>query len=124
MRSALTVVELLVALAAAAGVAGGSALVPSRVMATGTEFELSLSRTKIKPGWAIVQFVNSGEDAHDLKVQRLGGVREHAIGELPSGGLGEVRLFLQRGQRYQLWCSLSEHRTWGMEATLRVRRHW
>ena len=53
-------------------VAGGVALgdrvatATSRLLVTGREYSLTLSRARIAPGDAIVQFLKSGEDAHDL----------------------------------------------------------
>jgi hypothetical protein len=95
---------------------------PDRVMVTGTEYDLTLSKTKLTPGRAIVQFVNSGEDPHDLKIQRVGDDTEISIGVVPSGAYSNLDTRLRKGSKYVLWCSLSDHRQRGMEATLRTRK--
>ena len=96
--------------------------IPDRVMARGTEFDLTLSKTKLVPGRAIVQFVNAGEDPHDLKIQRVGTSEEIALGVVPPGNYSNLDTRLRRGSTYVLWCSLSDHRQKGMEATLRTRK--
>ena len=96
--------------------------IPDRVMARGTEFDLTLSKTKLVPGRAIVQFVNAGEDPHDLKIQRLGEQTEIALGVVAPGTYANLDTRLRRGATYVLWCSLSDHRQKGMEATLRTRK--
>ena len=95
---------------------------PSRLLVRGEEFNLLLSQLKLNPGNAIVQFQNAGEDPHDLWIQRVGDPDQLSIGELPPGDVGELSLRLQRDSRYELWCSLPNHRQLGMEASLRVRR--
>jgi plastocyanin len=119
---------LAIAAAALAVPAAGSAA-PTRVSATGdeiseTEMSLLLSRTKVDPGPAIIEFRNSGEDDHDMKLKRVGFEGEWGTGVLHSGEIDTVELRLRRDSRYRLWCSLQQglHRELGMEATLRVRR--
>jgi hypothetical protein len=113
-----------VALAALAvalpGATAASRAAPDRVMARGSEWQITLSKRKVDPGRVIVQFVNAGEDPHDLRLQRLGGGPELGIGELEPGAYANLDLHLKRGSRYELWCSLPQHRERGMEATLRV----
>ena len=93
---------------------------PDRVMARGSEWQIILSKPKVEPGRVIVQFVNAGEDPHDLKLQRIGGGPELAIGTLEPGAYANLDVHLKRGARYELWCSLPHHRERGMEATLKV----
>jgi hypothetical protein len=95
---------------------------PERVMVRGTEYDLTLSKSKLTPGRAIVQFVNAGEDPHDLKLQRVGDDTEISIGVVPPGTYSNLDTRLRRGSKYVLWCSLSDHRQRGMEATLRTRK--
>jgi plastocyanin len=112
---------------AAAGAAGAENAAPhadaslGRLMVSGDEFSLVLSRRSIAPGAALIQFVNRGEDPHDLRIRKLRGRRAVDFGELPSGELAEVETRLSTG-RYRLWCSLSGHRKAGMRAVLTVRR--
>jgi uncharacterized cupredoxin-like copper-binding protein len=112
----------LAAILAAAGLAAGfaepAAGAPDRVLARGAEWEITLSKRKVQPGRVIVQFLNDGEDPHDLRLQRNGGGPE--LGELEPGAYANLDVRLQRASSYQLWCSLPQHRERGMEATLRV----
>jgi hypothetical protein len=101
--------------------------VPDRVQVRGSEFDLTLSKSKLTPGRVIVQFVNSGEDAHDLRLQRLGPAGQEGpelgVGEVAPGAYANLDAHLRKGSSYVLWCSLKEHRQLGMEATLRTRKH-
>ena len=65
--------------------------------------------------------MNFGEDAHDLRLRRVGGTRTYRIATVQPGKHARLRLKLLRG-RYQLWCSIANHRARGMHATLLVRR--
>jgi plastocyanin len=95
----------------------------TRVGVRGDEFNLVLSRTRVNPGHAIVQFQNTGEDPHDLKLRRAGTQTEYGTGELGPGEVASLpQIWLKRGTRYRLWCSLENHASYGMEAALRVRR--
>jgi hypothetical protein len=95
----------------------------TRVGVRGSEFDLVLSRTRVVPGPAVVQFQNAGEDPHDLKLRRRGGGVELGTGELEPGEIANLpRVWLKRAAAYRLWCSLPDHASYGMEATLRVKR--
>lgn len=114
---------LIASFALAAGVAG-SALAKSTpfsaVQASGKEFSITLSRGKIKPGKLRLEFVNYGEDVHDLAVQRSGhGFTRNLGNTLP--GERSVERFKVRKGTYKLWCTISDHRSRGMSATLKVR---
>ena len=118
---------LAVALVLAASASAETAPVPDRVQARGTEFDLTLSKQKLRPGRAIVQFINDGEDAHDLRLQRLGadGVAEGPelnAGVVGPGEYANLDTRLRKRSTYALWCSLSDHRQRGMEATLRTKK--
>jgi hypothetical protein len=93
---------------------------PARLLVEAREFNLTLSRAKLKHGRAIVQLANQGEDPHDLAIKRIGGKRRGAIPETRPGELGEWEGRLRRG-RYRLYCTLEGHRALGMRAVLRVR---
>ena len=108
-----------------------SSAAPSRLLVTASEWRLTLSRAAVRPGAAVVQLQNLGEDAHDLRARRIQRSRvaggstpapAMASPETPSGGLSEVEISLRPG-RYRLWCSLPGHRQAGMQATLQVRRN-
>jgi plastocyanin len=95
----------------------------TRIGVRGDEFNLVLSRTKVNPGHAIVQFQNAGEDPHDLMVRRVGTTTEYGTGELGPGEVASLpQIWLKRGSAYRLWCSLENHASYGMEAKLRVRK--
>jgi plastocyanin len=110
-------------LAAAPASAGGG---PGRLLVTGTEYNLTLSHARANPGDTIIQFRNDGEDAHDMKIMRVDGATEHAVGVLQHDQLDSLEMNLKKGASYELWCSLEtpvNHRDNGMEATLQVRKH-
>ena len=99
---------------------------PDRVLVRGSEFDLTLSKAKVRPGRVIVQFFNDGEDPHDLRLQRLvSGApdgSEFGTGELGPGEFDNIDTQLRRRSSYVLWCSISDHRGQGMEATLRTKK--
>jgi uncharacterized cupredoxin-like copper-binding protein len=84
------------------------------------EFSYSLSRSHLRPGAAVIELANFGQDAHDLRVQRIG-VR-HIAGTpvVQPGRRAELTLKLAPG-RYSFWCSVADHRKRGMRGTLIVR---
>lgn len=88
-----------------------------------TERSFSLSRTRVNPGPAVIQYTNTGEDPHDVRIRRRGSATIH---ELPETGPGGVATFppmkLKQDSKYILWCSLDGHRESGMEAALRVKK--
>jgi plastocyanin len=94
---------------------------PARVQVVAQEFRYSMSRRTIKAGAAIVELRNLGEDAHDLRMKRVGGTRVYVWPNVQPGGVTGVELKLQPG-RYMLWCSVANHRALGMTATLTVRK--
>ena len=117
------------ALAATAVALGLSALPapaangPSRLLVTGREYNLTLSRPAIARGGAVIQLLNRGEDDHDLRLQRIsrsGARRPVARWSVTRPGrVSELSVRLRPGH-YRLWCSLSGHRARGMRATLKV----
>jgi plastocyanin len=94
---------------------------PARVQVVAREFRFSLSRQSIKAGLAIIELVNGGEDAHDLRMQRVGGKRVYTWPATPAGEVVDKTFKLLPG-RYRLWCSVANHRALGMQATLVVKR--
>jgi hypothetical protein len=110
----------LLALAIALVAADAAAAAPARLLVEGREYNLTLSRAKLKAGRAIIQLANRGEDPHDLAIARVGGGRRGTIAKTSPGELGEWEGRLRRG-RYKLFCTLDGHRALGMRATLRVR---
>lgn len=94
---------------------------PARLQVTADEFHLVLSRSAVRAGPAIVGLVNFGEDDHDLALRRRApGARTWKVRTVEPGGFRERQLRLAAG-RYQLWCTIADHRALGMQAALRVR---
>lgn len=94
---------------------------PARVQVVAQEFRFALSRQSIKAGWAIIELRNAGEDAHDLRMRRLGGTRVYSWPVTQSGGVVDKEFRLPPG-RYILYCSLADHRALGMQAELLVKK--
>jgi plastocyanin len=113
-------VKLLAAAAALFALTPSLAHAPTRVQVSSTEFELALSRAKVKQGRAIVELVNLGEDPHDLALRRLArGARTYTTKVVAPGEDASISFRLYPG-RYQLWCTIGDHRARGMRATLTV----
>jgi plastocyanin len=125
---------LLVAALLALGVAGGAfacsgtdsadgtsaATASSAVQASGSEFRINLSRSKVEPSKLRLEFVNYGEDDHDLAVRRVGTTLVRNLGTTKPGERSVERFKVRKGT-YLMWCTLADHRARGMKATLKVR---
>ena len=94
---------------------------PTRIQVTGREFGLVLSRLRLPTGPSIVQFVNRGEDDHDLRFRRVGGTYTYRVPVTRPGSYTNVNARFYRGT-YRFWCSLPGHREAGMTASLSVYR--
>ena len=115
-KLALTAV-LVAALAAAMP---ATAAAPGRLQVTAMEFQLRLSRPQLRAGrWSIIELVNLGQDEHDLRMRRIGGTRIYGIRTTLPGQRRYLAAKLRVG-RYNLWCSIADHRARGMRAQLRV----
>jgi hypothetical protein len=112
----LCAVALLAAVPATA-----AAPAPARLFVSAKEWSLVLSRQALASGRARIQLYNAGEDAHDLRLRRVGATRSLAVAETNPGRVTELRSVL-RGGTWKLWCSLPGHAARGMRATLTVRR--
>jgi hypothetical protein len=69
---------------------------------------------------ARVELRNAGQDAHDLRLQRVGGRRVYLWPVTQAGGAVDREYKLLPGT-YRLSCSVASHAALGMVATLRVR---
>ena len=94
----------------------------TRVQVTAKEFYFSLSRQTVKAGPAIIELVNFGEDPHDLRLQRVGGAHIAGTPQVQPGAYYDLKVTLLPG-KYNLWCSIANHRALGMQATLIVRKN-
>ena len=96
---------------------------PGRLLATereidSTHLQLQLSRPSLTAGSAIVEQYNAGSDPHNLILEK-GGQVAFAYPSLDPGGDQRQTITLTRGT-YTLYCSLLNHRSLGMQATLTV----
>jgi uncharacterized cupredoxin-like copper-binding protein len=93
---------------------------PSRVQVSAREFNLSLSRQTTRAGQTSVELVNFGEDPHDLRLRRMGGKRVYRLATTAPGERSMLDFRTLPG-RYNLWCSIGDHRQRGMTAVLTVK---
>ena len=110
-----------VVLAASAGAAPQARTAASAVQASGAEFRINLSRRAVRPGSVRVEFVNFGEDDHDLAIQRKGSSSSVYLPEVKPGKREVVTTRMRRGT-YVFWCTISDHKARGMRAELKVRK--
>ena len=89
------------------------------VQVTAVEYSYSLSRTTVPAGKVVLQFVNNGQDEHNLNIEPLGGPLTGSFANTPSKGVGDLQLEMHPGS-YTLFCSLPTHEAKGMKATLVV----
>lgn len=106
-----------------AGSPGGSeeAAPPSlaHVQVVAVEYHYTLSRTTVPAGKVALQFVNNGQDEHNMNVLSAEGELEAAFPKTVSHGVRETTVNLRKGS-FTLFCSLPEHEAKGMHATLTV----
>ena len=93
---------------------------PTRVQVVAREFYFQLSRYTVTAGPAVIELVNFGQDAHDLRLERKGGTRAYGTRQVQPGGHFDLTVRLLPGT-YELWCSVANHRRLGMEAVLKVK---
>ncbi len=120
IAAAAAVLAALVAFAPAPAGAARSKTFPTRVQVTAKEFWFALSSRSVKSGPAVIEFVNFGQDAHDMKVQKVGTTRVYSAPLTQPGSHYDLSIKLAPG-RYLLWCSIANHKQLGMQATLIVR---
>jgi plastocyanin len=89
------------------------------VQVSAVEYSFSLSRTTVPAGEVVLQFVNDGQDEHNLHLEAGEGPLAESIGNTPSKGVSDLHLQMQPGS-YTLFCSLPTHEARGMKATLTV----
>ena len=57
-----------------------------------------LTRTKVKPGPALIQYTNTGEDPHDVKIRRKGSSKVVALPETQSGEVNTFPVMKLKGR--------------------------
>jgi plastocyanin len=89
------------------------------VQVSAVEYAFTLSRTTVPAGKVIFQFVNDGQDEHNLQIAPPEGPLVGSFADMPAKGISDLQLEMQAGQ-YKLFCSLPTHEQEGMKATLSV----
>jgi uncharacterized cupredoxin-like copper-binding protein len=121
---------IIVALCAAVVVgptaAGAHRTYPARLLVYAQEWTLAPSRATLPAGAVVVQLWNRGQDAHDLRVQRMSSSgamigRIQAVHTTLPGRVSTGHWTLGPG-RYMLFCSLPGHMAAGMHVIITVRR--
>jgi plastocyanin len=82
-------------------------------------FRFVLSRSSIPAGKTIIEFVNHGQDEHNLNAVESEGEVVGSLPNAPSNGHLSLTVDLKPGS-YTLFCSLPGHAAKGMKATLTV----
>lgn len=83
-------------------------------------FRFVLSRPSVPAGEVVIEFVNHGQDEHNLNaVDSEGPVPNGSIPDTAPDAHPSIKLNLRAGS-YTLFCSLSDHAAKGMKATLVV----
>lgn len=90
-----------------------------QVQVTAVEYHFTLSRTSVPAGNVVFDFVNHGQDEHNLNVAPPEGPLAGSYANTPANGMGQLEVQLRPGT-YTLFCSLPEHEKKGMKATLTV----
>jgi plastocyanin len=96
---------------------------PARVQVTAEDseaFRFTLSRPSVPAGKVIIEFLNHGQDAHNLNA--IEPIEASVAGSIPDtapNGHPSLTVNLRHGS-YTLFCSLKEHEAKGMKATLIV----
>jgi plastocyanin len=91
-----------------------------QVTAEDTEaFRFVLSRPSVPAGEVVIEFVNHGQDEHNLNVKPGEGEVEGSLPNTAPNAHPSLSLKLHAGS-YTLFCSLPHHEEKGMKATLKV----
>jgi plastocyanin len=94
---------------------------PARVQVLAREFNFTLSRNGVRKGDVTFELANFGADPHNLVVKRLkDGAILDSTGDVLGGSRAELTLKLRPG-KYELYCSVANHESLGMQALLKVK---
>ncbi len=91
----------------------------THVQVTAVEYHFTLSRTSVPAGKVDFDFVNAGQDEHNLNLLSGEGSISGSFPNTASKGVRD-QTFEMRPGGYTLFCSLPEHEAKGMKATLTV----
>jgi Copper binding proteins, plastocyanin/azurin family len=94
---------------------------PARLGVAAREWSLVLSRTTLAAGPAVVELQNFGEDAHNLRLERVDGPGPPLSVPLAEAGERKSAAGTLAAGRYKVYCALPGHDAAGMHATLEVR---
>lgn len=103
--------------AALAGSGGGRA-----VGIAEREFRISVYKPRLTPGKYRFNVTNFGEDAHNLVITGPGGFRSPATPDIRSRRRATLAVTLRAPGVYRLICTKPFHRSYGMKASIVVRR--
>jgi plastocyanin len=97
----------------------GSPPVVTHIQVTSVEYHYTLSKTTVPAGKVAFDFVNDGQDEHNLNVLSGEGSLTGSFPDTVSKGVHDQTIEMRPGT-YTLFCSLPEHEAKGMKATLTV----
>jgi plastocyanin len=89
------------------------------VQVSAVEYRFTLSRTTVPAGKVILEFVNNGQDEHNLNAQGSTGPPAATFANADPKAVVRQVVELRPGS-YTLFCSLADHEQKGMKATLTV----
>ena len=89
------------------------------VQVSAVEYHFTLSRTTVPAGKVIIEFVDNGQDEHNLNAQGASGPPAATFPTVTPKTVTRQTVELKPGS-YTLFCSLAEHEAKGMKATLTV----
>jgi plastocyanin len=93
---------------------------PARAQITAKEYSLTLSRPEVSTGNVILEFVNAGQDEHNLHIRpATGGPDVGGFDTTLAGQHSDLQFHLPAGT-YTLYCALAGHEYLGMKATFTV----
>ncbi|HEY1457131.1 MAG TPA: plastocyanin/azurin family copper-binding protein [Solirubrobacteraceae bacterium] len=87
---------------------------------TATEFKFTLSRAQVPAGGLILEFVDDGQDEHNLHIRPARGGPDVAVfADTKPGQHKDQEVHLSPGT-YTFYCSMPSHEALGMKATFTV----
>jgi plastocyanin len=93
---------------------------PTRLGVVAREWSLTLSRTSLAAGPASVELQNFGEDAHNLRIERVDGAGAPLDIPLAEAGERQKASGTLTAGDYRIYCTLPGHDAQGMHARLTV----